>query len=128
MKVSHPAVTSTVFEMVKVVELDLQLAEDAWSVRIEIMQDTEASDRFRCHVWEQETFRLTPTFPQNRQGRPCEISDDRLLVERGIAHRRIAYPREDILAADANAALEVVLQDLQRFLRHACGEDDARVE
>lgn len=123
MKISHSAITSSVFESVKIVELDIRLGDDSWSVRIELLRDTEASDRFRCHVWELESFRLTPTFPRDENDQPAHISDDVLMVDRGIAHSQIAYPREDIIARDADSALEIVLDDLKRFLQHVTDEE-----
>jgi hypothetical protein len=122
MKISHSAVTSPLFELVKVVELDIQLGEDSWSTRIELFQSTEATDHFRCHVWELELFRLTPSFPRDEDGLPAHISDDVLMVERGIAHRKISYPMEDIVASDVNAALKIVVEDLKRFLERVTGE------
>ena len=122
MKISHSALTSSIFESVKIVELDLRFGDDSWSIRIELLRDTEASDHFRCHVWELEMFRLTPTFPTDENDLPAHISDDILMVDRGIAHSQIAYPREDIIAADVDSALEVVLTDLRGFLEHVTGE------
>lgn len=67
-------------------------------------------------------FRLTPSFPQDENNEPAHISDDVIMVERGILYGRIKYPREDIVAPNADAALEVVIDDLKRFLEHATGE------
>src|SRR5262249_20291677 len=122
MKISHSAITSSVFELIKTLELDVQLGDDSWSIRIEIFKDTETNGRFRCHVWELELFRLTPTFPQGKDNEPAHSSDDVLMVDRGIARSRIAYPKEDIVAPDADAAIEIVLDDLKRFLEHATHE------
>jgi len=68
---------------------------------------------------------LTPTFPQDEDGQSAQISDDLLMVDRGIPRSRIAYPREDIIAADADAALGIVLEDLKRYLKHVTGEEAA---
>jgi len=123
MKITHPTITSSVFELIKTLELDVQLGADSWSIRIELFRDTETKDRFRCHVWELELFRLTPTFPQGKDNHPAHVSDDVLMVDRGIPRSRIAYPKEDIVAPDADAALEIVLDDLKRFLEHASREE-----
>jgi hypothetical protein len=125
MKISHSAITSSIFELVKTVELDIRLGDDSWSIRIELLQDTEAKDHFRCHVWELELFRLTPAFPRDENDQPAHISDDILMVDRGIAHSRIAYPAENIIASDADAALEIVLDDLKQYLKHVTGEEAA---
>lgn len=122
MNISHSAITSSIFELVKTVESDIRLGDGSWSVRIELLRDTETRDHFRCHVWVLEQFRLTPTFPQDKDDQPAHISDDVLMVERGIARSRTAYPKEDIVASDVDAALEIVLDDLKRFLEYVTGE------
>jgi hypothetical protein len=38
------------------------------------------------------------------------------MVDRGIPGSQIAYPREEIVAAGIDAALEIVLSDLKSFL------------
>jgi hypothetical protein len=125
MKISHSAIKSSIYELVKTVELDIQFGDDSWSIRIELLQDTEAQERFRCHVWEIELFRLTPTFPQDENGQPAHVSDGALMVDRGIPRSSIRYPEEDIIAADVDAALEIVLDDLKRYLEHVTGEEAA---
>lgn len=110
MKISHSAITSPIFEVVKTVELDIRFDDNSQSVRIELLQGAEVKNHFRRHVWELELFRLTPTFPQDEDGQSAQISDDVLMVDRGIPRSRIAYPREDIIAADADAALGIVLK------------------
>lgn len=44
------------------------------------------------------------------------------MVGRGIPHQRIGYPQEDIVAANVEAALEIVLDDLKKFLEHSTRE------
>ena len=119
---SHSAITSSLYQLVKTLELDIQLDDVSWSLRIELFRNTEAADHFRCHVWELEFFRLTPTFPQDENNQPAHVSDDVLLVDRGIANSRIAYPKEDIIAANVDTAIEIVIDDLKRFLEHVTGE------
>lgn len=122
MKIMHPAVTTPIYELVRSVEMDLQLGEDSLTFRIELLRNPERADRFRCHVWELEMFRLKPTFPQDGDNEPAHVSDDVLMVDRGIPRSQIAYPREDIVAPDIDAALEIVLHDLKSFLDHATTE------
>ena len=122
MKIKHPAVTSPVYELVKVAETDIRFGDHAWTYRIELLRDTEDAGRFRCHVWETELFRLTPSFPRDENGQPAHVSDDTLMVERSIPRSRIKYPSEDIVAPDADAALEIVLTDLRKYLEHSTGK------
>ncbi len=65
MKITHPAVTGSVFVLAKTVELDIRFNEDAWTARIELFRDTEREGWFRCRVCESEMFRLTPSFPRD---------------------------------------------------------------
>ncbi|HEX8161301.1 MAG TPA: hypothetical protein VF538_05485 [Pyrinomonadaceae bacterium] len=123
MKVTHSAITSSVFELVKTVEVDVQLGDDSWSTRVELLRDTEKADHFRCHVWELELHRLIPSFPRDDNDQPAHITDAPIFVERGIAHSRVKYPFEDIIAPDVDSALGIVVKDLKRFLEHATGEE-----
>ncbi len=122
MKITHSAVTSPVYELVKTVEVDIQLGDDSWTTRIELLRNMEQVNHFRCRVWELELHRLTPSFPRDENNLPAHITDDRIFVERGIAHSRINYPLEEIVAPDAESALEIVIGDLKRFLEHVSGE------
>jgi hypothetical protein len=87
LKVIHSTITSPVFELVKTVLLDITLAEVYIPTRIEIWQDTERKDRFRCYIWELERFNLTPTFPQDETGKPRDTSSDVTQVERSMSDR-----------------------------------------
>ena len=122
MRIEHSAITSPIYELAKIFELDVQLGEDSYTLRIELFRNTEKEGRFRCHAWELELFRLTPTFPMDEHDNPAHICDDLIMVERGIAHSRINYHLEDIEAPDIDAALEIVLGDLKRYLEHATSE------
>jgi hypothetical protein len=120
MRINHPAVVSPVFQLVRTLELDLEFSdENAWTTRIELFQDTEREDQFRCRVWELEMFRLTPTSPMDESGNPAHICDDLLLVHRGIPRGEVAsLMHEPFKAADAETALEMVFQDLKNYLEH----------
>jgi hypothetical protein len=122
MKVTHSAVTSPVYELVKTVEVDIQLGDDLWTTKVELLRDTEKANHFRCRVWELELHRLTPSFPRDKNNLPAHITDVPIFVERGIAHSRIKYPPEVIVAPDVESAIETVMSDLKRFLEHATGE------
>ena len=118
MKIAHSAVTSPFYELARSLEVDLQLGDDSLTIRIELFRNTEETDRFRCHVWDLEMFRLKPTFPRDGNEEPSDVCDDVLMVDRGIPRSRVSYPLEDILAGDIDAALEIVLNDLNAFLEH----------
>jgi len=122
MKIAHSAVTSPLYELARSFEVDVQLGDDSLTFRIELFRNKERPDSFRCHVWDLEMFRLTPTFPRDENGDPSHVCDDVLMVDRGIPQSRVAYPREDIIASNIDAALEIVLNDLKAFLEHVTAE------
>ena len=119
MKVVHSAISSSIYELVKICELDIQLGEDSYTLRIELFQNTEKDGHFRCHAWELEMFRLVPTFPMDETNEPAHFCDDVIMVDRGIPRSSIRYPVEDIVAPNVDAAFEIVLRDLKGFLEHS---------
>lgn len=120
MKLIHRSVTSSVFSLVRVVEVDLAFGDDSWTERIEIWQDTEDSTRFRCRFWELEPFRLIPSFPQDQQGHPINQTDDTLLVERALTGQTVTL--EPFHAASVERAVAIALDDLRRFIEHTTEE------
>ena len=124
MNTIHSAVRSAIYELGKTCELDMQLGEVTFKIRIELFRNTEKEGHFRCHVWELEMFRLNPTFPMDEQGEPADISDDMVMVDRGLDLTHGSLPRGDIEAPNIEAAFEIVLNDLKASLeRSASGSD-----
>jgi hypothetical protein len=53
MRIVRHTSTSAVFELVKTVELDIQLSEESlWTIRIEIFRNSENINQYRCRIWE----------------------------------------------------------------------------
>jgi len=123
MKVEHSAVRSPIYELAKTFELDIDLGEYSYSLRIELFRNTDRENQFRCHAWELERFRLVPTSPQDANGKPAHECDDVVMVDRGIPRSAIRYPLEDIVAPSVDAAVEIVLKDLKTYLEHATLEE-----
>jgi hypothetical protein len=119
MKITHPAITSPVFELVKTVEVDLEFGDEMWPTRFEILRDTERQDLFRCRVWQLELFRIQSTFPQSGDRPAHEPSDHGLIVEWEGPH---VGHYDDFVAADADVALRKVMEDFRKFLEHTTGE------
>jgi hypothetical protein len=120
MKITHSAITSSIYELIKVIEVDIELGEDAWTARIELFQDTERKDFFRCNVWERELFRLIPSFPRDENNEPAHFTDDAILVKRPIAHSKLDY--KGFVAPDQDTALKMIIDDLKYFLEYVTGE------
>jgi hypothetical protein len=116
MKITHSSIKSPVFELVKTVEVDLAFGDDKWPIRFELLRNTERKDHFRCRVSQLEFFRIQSTFPQSDGNPAHEPSDHRLSVE---WDGPLAGHYDDFVAADADAALEKVIEDFCKFLEHA---------
>ena len=120
MNITHSAITSPLFALVKSLEIDVCFGDDSWTERIEIWQDMADMTHFRCRFWELEYMRLTPSFPQDSHGQPAHVTDDRLLVERGFTGQTVTL--NPFHAADVDAAVAIALSDLKRFLQHVTEE------
>ena len=114
---------STIFELVRTLEVDLEIEKDAWPVRVELYRDREDDTHYRARVWLLETFRIQPTFPQNDDGLPQDdAGDEDVLVEWGY------NLREDFgsFAAETEQdALDQVMAALEEFVAHVAGNGHA---
>jgi len=107
--------------------LDITLAEVYIPTRIEIWQDTERRERFRCYIWELELFNLTPTVPQDETGKPQDTCSDVIQVERSWRYartQRVDY--EEFLADSVEAALQIVTENVKAELEYITGENEPR--
>jgi hypothetical protein len=120
MRLKHSAITSSIYELVKVVEFNLTLGE-TWPMRFEIFRDVERPGHFRCRIWQLEQHELQPTYPQDEKGRPLpdHLYDPMIAVD-------YTFPGtidfDDIVATDADATVEAVVEDFKKYLEHVTGE------
>lgn len=116
MRINHSAIRSAVYELVKVIELELTL-DETWPIRFEIFRDTEREGRFRCRMWQLERHEIQPTFPQDENGRPRSdhLYSPLIAVDFGGPQMK---DYDDIVADDADKALEIVIEDFKKFLEH----------
>ena len=112
MRIKHSAITSPFYEIAKVVEFDLLLGDDSWSIRIELFRNTESQGRFRCRIWQAELFRIQSTFPSE----PRDPRSDELIWVEFSGPKIDRF--DDFAAENPDAALEVVLASFKRFLEH----------
>lgn len=108
MKIAHIPILNSVFELVKTVELDIQLGEDQWTTRIEIYRDRGKVDHFRCRVWELEFYRMTPTFPRNEKNQPATVTDDIIMVDRSFSYKGTNF--NNFIAPNVDKALDLILE------------------
>ncbi len=118
----HSSITSHMYEIIKVVEFDVDLDFDSFSLRIELLRSATIPDWFRVHVWRTELYRLQSAFPQDKQsGQPMhEPSDENILID--WSHH-LAQNYEHFQASNPEKALELVLDDIRRFLVRVTGKD-----
>jgi hypothetical protein len=115
--------STTIFELLRILEVDLEIEEDAWPVRIELYRDKEDEAHFRARVWLLETFRIQPTFPQNEQGLPQdEVADEDVLVEWSY---NLSEDFNSFSAESEEEALQQILGALEEFAAHATGNGHA---
>lgn len=116
MKIKHSGVISPIYKLLKVLELDLQLGDDAWPIRFELFQNTEIRGHFRCRIWQAEHFRIQSTFPMSARGNPKHLPSDELIFIGFDGPEMRDY--DDFKAPNASAAMATVFRDFERFLEH----------
>jgi hypothetical protein len=91
MKIKHPSAKLNLFKLAGTFEADLALSRELnFPIRFEVFQDTEKSGWFRVRVWEQESFRIEPTFPIKRRGKITRYRCDEILsLERTVTCQAI---------------------------------------
>ncbi len=118
MKIIHSSIKSPVYELLKVLEVDLQLNDEFRSARFELFRNTENDGQFRCRILQAEPFRIQSVFAQTGNGSPQ--SGELIWVE----FKGFQQPYQNFEATDSEAALELVLADFRRFLEHTTGGSD----
>ncbi len=118
--IQHPSITSPLFELAKTVEFNLEVAEDHFSLRVELFQDISDAQRFRARIWRLEMYRIQSTFPQNEtDGQPADQpSDESIFVDTGAW---LSQRYEDFRAETPNRAIQIILNDLRDFLVRTSG-------
>ncbi len=115
MIIQHPFVTSDVFKLISTLEFDLEVNGHFLPTRLELFQDTERANLFRCRMWERDLFRLKPTpFKDELTGKLVEgEEDEELLIERTW---ELSDEFESFEADSAEDAINQVLEALKGYL------------
>jgi hypothetical protein len=118
--IQHPSITSPLFELAKTVEFNLEVAEDHFSLRVELFQDISNAQRFRARIWRLEVYRIQSTFPQNEtDGQPADQPSDESIFVDTSAWLSQCY--EDFRAETPDRAIQIILNDLRDFLVRTSG-------
>lgn len=115
MIIKHPFVTSDVFKLISTLEFDLEIGGHFLPTRLELFQDTEKEDVFRCRMWERDLFRLKPTpYEDEATGKlVAGEEDEELLVERTW---ELSDEFESFEAESPEHAINQVLDALRHYL------------
>lgn len=115
MIIQHPFVTSDVFKLISTLEFDLEIDGHFLPTRLELFQDTERADLFRCRMWERDLFRLKPTpYKDAATGQMIEgEEDEELLIERTW---ELSDEFESFEADSPETAINQVLEALKAHL------------
>lgn len=111
----HTCVTSDVFKLISTLEFDLEIGGHFLPTRLELFQDTERANLFRCRMWERDLFRLTPT-PYKDEATGKMIAgeeDEELLIERTW---ELSDEFESFEADSEQDAINQVLAALKAYL------------
>ena len=107
MEFAFPEITGPLFELVRTIEFDVAIGENAVPVRVEILQAIDDPTRFRARVWQREEMPLPA--PEEGTEKGPEIGPAQVLVERPVD---LGDDYLDFAAEDADGALHAVLEDL----------------
>ncbi len=123
MPANQPKLSDVVYELVKVVESDVEIGDDRFPLRVELFQNTNDAHRFRARIWRTEMYRIQSTFPQDElTHEPVDRpSDETILVDHSLYLGR-SY--SEFEAESQEAALQLILKDYRMFLAHVAGKDN----
>jgi hypothetical protein len=121
MNISHPFVNSTIYELIRTIEFDVEIGGDNFLLRVELFRANSDPNYFRAHVWRREFFTIQSTFPQDTQTHePVDPpSDEMIFVD---ASHQLSGGYSHFQAENDTAALQMILDDYQSWLKHIAGE------
>ncbi len=100
-----------VFELVKKLELDIDSNGDACRIQLELFRHAVIKHRFRCRLWRLDFYRLQPSFPQDKKGKPRHSeTDEEFFVNWGFLLSRNYSLFE---ASTIERAIQIVMRDLE---------------
>ncbi len=118
----HPvALGKVTYELFKVVEFDVEIGDDQFTVRVELLQSNSDVRHFRARLWRTEMYRLQSTFPQDPStNEPAHAPSDEIIWVDHSHYLGKSY--SDFEADSQEAALRLIMEDYQTFLRRVAGQ------
>lgn len=117
MKLIHPVIKSSLFDLIRTFEIDIALeAEDSFTIRIDIFQSIDDNKIYRYRAWRYEFFRLQSTFPQDSQGHGIHQPSDEIILVAFSLPKFVAL--QEFSADDSKQAVHKVIENLGYALEH----------
>ncbi|MDJ0724986.1 MAG: hypothetical protein QNJ38_07745 [Prochloraceae cyanobacterium] len=113
-EINHPHIISPIYELVKVLEFDIDLGDDRFPLRLEIFRSLADNCLFRARIWRTEFFRIQSTFPQEENSQPSHDPSDELILLDFSDYLTKDY--ENFRANSLESAIALIIKDLQQFL------------
>ena len=70
------------YDLVKTGEMEFDLGGETVRLTIEVFKNQAKPFDYYARIWDCELFRLQPTFPQSKKGKPKQTTDEPIRVER----------------------------------------------
>ncbi len=99
------------YELLKVLEFDVDIYNEQFALRLELLQCTSDSNCFRAHIWRTEFYRIQSTFPQNEETH--QPSDEVIFVDWSY-YLSEDYTRFQAISPDD--AIQLILNDIEQVL------------
>lgn len=102
------------YELVKVLEVDVDIDNEQFPLRLKLLQCTSDSNYFRAYISRPEFYRIQSTFPQNQEGQPVHQPSDEVIFVDWSYYLSRDYTRFEALSLDD--AIQSVLNDIEQVL------------
>lgn len=118
--IKHSVINSPFFKLLDAYNFDVMFGDDGYSLRVELFQDIDNEQTFRCLFWQTETVEVGVYVSSG----DCHVRDEatyHILVD-WAAYLSGEY--SCFTAASPKDALDSILTDLRKYLVHASASED----
>ena len=118
--ISHSSISSPIFKLLDVYQFDVFLMGDGYTLRVELFQDVEDPEKFRCSFWQIEV--LECCYSEVEEGE-AKLNRATYLVQVDWSSY-LDNKFSSFAASSPDEALYLVMNDMREYLVHASGSDD----
>jgi hypothetical protein len=119
--IKHSTIKSSIYELIKTIEFDVEIGDDGFSLRLELFQSLEDSKTFRVHLWRTEFYRIQSTFPQESGTPKHEPSDELIWIDWST---QLQEDYNNFQAENAENAVQLVLDEIRKRLVHTTASEE----